>query len=140
MFVDAGQPDDARMQSMEKAFLPWVRARLSDETYLGWLVEHDGEIVGGAGLWLMDFPPHFLHVGAVRAYLLNFYVAPEVRGQGLARTLLESALSETRRRDIEIVTLHASKYGRPLYERFGFLPTNEMMLLREGSASDDTRA
>ena len=27
MFVDAGQPDDARMHSMEKAFIPWVRTR-----------------------------------------------------------------------------------------------------------------
>jgi GNAT superfamily N-acetyltransferase len=134
MFVDAGQPDDARMHSMEAAFLPWVESRLKDATYLGWLATEEGRIIGGAGMWLMNFPPHFLHIETVRAYLLNFYVDPEFRGRGLARTLLQTALAEARRLDIEIVTLHASKYGRPLYEQNGFQPTNEMMLRPEASA------
>jgi GNAT superfamily N-acetyltransferase len=128
------------MDAMEKAFLPWVSARLADRTYLGWLVQHKGEVVAGAGLWLMDFPPHFLHLEAVRAYLLNFYVVPAMRGHGLARTLIDTALREARRLDIEIVTLHASKYGRPLYEQYGFMPTNEMMLRSGGAAADDTRS
>ena len=42
--------------------------------------------------------------------------------------------------DVEIVTLHASKFGRPLYEQHGFQPTNEMMLRPEASAPDRTRA
>jgi GNAT superfamily N-acetyltransferase len=140
MFVDAGQPDGARMRSMETAFIPWVKSRLKDQTYHGWLAHKDGRIVGGAGMWLMDFPPHFLHVETVRAYLLNFYVDPAFRGRGLARTLLQTALAEAHRLDIEIVTLHASKYGRPLYEQHGFAPTNEMMLRPYASPPDRTRA
>jgi GNAT superfamily N-acetyltransferase len=140
MFVDAGQPDDARMHSMEAAFLPWVESRLKDATYLGWLATEEGRIIGGAGMWLMNFPPHFLHVETVRAYLLNFYVDPEFRGRGLARTLLQTALAEANRLDIDIVTLHASKFGRPLYEQHGFQPTNEMMLRPEAGAPDRTRA
>ena len=140
MFVDAGQPDDARMRSMEAAFIPWVKSRLQDATYLGWLANEDGRTIGGAGMWLMDFPPHFLNLEAVRAYLLNFYVDPEFRGRGLARTLLQTALAEARRLDIEIVTLHASKFGRPLYEQNGFAPTNEMMLRPDASVPDHTRA
>jgi GNAT superfamily N-acetyltransferase len=140
MFVDAGQPDDARMRSMEQAFVSWVRFRLQDQTYLGWLAIDGDRAIGGAGMWLMDFPPHFLHIETVRAYLLNFYVDPEFRGRGLARTLLQTALAEANRLDIEIVTLHASKFGRPLYEQHGFTPTNEMMLRPENSAPDRTRA
>jgi GNAT superfamily N-acetyltransferase len=140
MFVDAGQPDDARMQSMERAFLPWVKSRLQDGTYLGWLATEGDRVIGGAGLWLKDFPPHFLQIEAVRGYLLNFYVEPKSRGRGLARTLLRTALAEARRLDIEIITLHASKFGRRLYEQHGFTPTNEMMLRPEGSTADHTRA
>jgi predicted GNAT family N-acyltransferase len=87
-------------------------------------------VVAGAGLWLMDFPPHWMHEGAVRAYLLNFYVDAEVRGHRLAGQLLKLAVDESDRRRIEVVTLHASKFGRPIYERFGFEATNEMMLRR----------
>ena len=140
MFVDAGQAEDVRMGAMEAAFVPWVRSRLENGTYLGWLASEQDRVIAGAGMWLMDFPPHFLNAQPLRAYLLNFFVDPEFRGRGLARSLLEAVLAEARRREIEVVTLHASKFGRPLYEETGFLPTNEMMLLAPGSTPDRTRA
>jgi GNAT superfamily N-acetyltransferase len=70
----------------------------------------------------------------VRAYLLNFYVDPAFRGHGLAHALLKTAVGEARRRGIKVVSLHASRFGRPLYERNGFEATNEMILRVEDSA------
>jgi GNAT superfamily N-acetyltransferase len=128
MFVDAGQADDADLQAMMDNFLAWVRPRLSDGSYVGWLVEEDGRAVAGAGMWLIDFPPHWMDAEPVRAYLLNFYVDPAFRGRGLAYELLTSAVEDARRRGIKVVSLHASKFGKPLYERNGFEPTNEMIL------------
>lgn len=138
MFRDAGQPDDDVMAAMEREFVPWVRAKIAEDKYIGWLASEDGVVVGGAGLWLMEFPPHFLNREAMRAYLLNFYVDPEFRGRGLARALLHEALAEARRREIEVVTLHASKFGRRLYEQNGFKQTNEMMLRAPGIEPDRT--
>ena len=76
----------------------------------------------------MEFPPHFLDPEPRRAYLLNFYVAPEMRGRGFARQLLALAIDEARARGIKVVTLHASKFGKPIYERNGFVMSNEMLL------------
>jgi ribosomal protein S18 acetylase RimI-like enzyme len=109
-------------------FTPWVRAKLEDGSYAGWLTEHEGVLVAGAGLWVMEFPPHYLDPEPRRAYLLNFYVAPEMRGQGLARELLALAVAEAAARGIKVVTLHASKFGKPIYERNGFAMSNEMVL------------
>ena len=64
----------------------------------------------------------------MRAYLLNFYVEPKWRGQGLAYRLLKTAIEETRARGIGVVNLHASVFGKPLYERNGFKVSNEMLL------------
>jgi len=139
MFLDAGQPDDDRMAAMFEAFVPWVREHLVREKYIGWLAREDGKTAGGAGLWLMEFPPHFLQVDPVRAYLLNFYTAPEFRGRGLAKVLLKEAVDEAGRRGCEVVTLHASKFGRPIYEKNGFRQTNEMMLRFDNRAVDSTR-
>ena len=139
MFLDAGQPDDQRMADMYEAFVPWVRGKLAEDRYIGWIASEDGVVAGGAGLWLMEFPPHFLQVAPVRAYLLNFYTAPEFRGRGLAKTLLNTAVDEARRRNCEVVTLHASKFGRPIYEKNGFKQTNEMMLRFDNRAVDATR-
>jgi GNAT superfamily N-acetyltransferase len=128
MFVEMGRPEDAGMRAMLVAFVPWVRERLKDGRYVGWIVTDGEKIVAGAGMFLMDFPPHVRDPHPLRAYLLNFYVQPEARGRGLAYGLLKGAVEEARRRGIRVVSLHASEAGRPLYERNGFAASNEMML------------
>jgi GNAT superfamily N-acetyltransferase len=131
MFVDSGQADDERMGAVIAEFEPWVRRHLDDGSYVGWLTSPDDDplrIVAGAGLLLMDFPPHFLDEQAIRGYLLNFYVEPEWRGHGLAYRLLRTAVEETKARGIGVVSLHASVFGKPLYERNGFKVSNEMLL------------
>jgi len=128
MFADAGVAEEAAMGPMRANFVDWVRPRLADGTYIGWQVEDDGRLVGGAGLWVIDWPPHFMDAEPQRAYLLNFYVAPEMRRHGLARELLALAVAEAKARGIVVVTLHASKFGKPLYEKAGFKLSNEMML------------
>jgi GNAT superfamily N-acetyltransferase len=128
MFEEAGLSTKAHMGQMLVNFVPWVRARLQDDSYAGWLVEQDGRLVGGAGLWVMPWPPHFMDAEPHRAYLLNFYVAPEMRRRGLASELLALAVAEAKTRGIKVVTLHASKYGKPVYEQNGFAVSSEMML------------
>ena len=134
MFFDAVSPLPPTLAAMQSAFEPWVRERLANETYLGWIGEADGQPVAGAGLWIMDFPPHFLDLQPARGYLLNFYVDPAFRGQRLARRLLDLSVAEARRLGLRVLTLHASKFGRPVYERIGFRSNNEMILLTDGSA------
>ena len=109
-------------------FRPWVRSRLESGYYLGWLVEYGGQVVAGAGLMLLDWPPHFTDPNPLRGYLLNVYVGTQHRGRGLARTLTQAAMSESARRGIRVLSLHASRFGKPLYEGLGFVPTNEMWL------------
>ncbi len=136
MFVDSGQGNEARLKEVAENFVPWVRERLIDGRYVGWLTTEDKRVVAGAGMLWMDFPPHWMDPEPVRAYLLNVYVEPEFRGRGLARELLEMAVNDARRRGIKVVSLHASKFGKPLYERNGFEPTNEMILWREADVAD----
>ena len=131
MFDDAGVSAEAAMGPMLANFIPWVRERIANGSYVGWLVDEEGRAVGGAGLWVMEWPPHFLDAEPRRAYLLNFYVAPEMRRRGLARQLLELAVAEAKARGIRVITLHASKFGRPVYEQFGFTAGNEMILRPE---------
>ncbi len=138
MFVDSGQATATAMQTMVDNFVPWVKPRLANGTYVGWIVEtvkivkEEGRPVAGAGTWLMDFPPHWMDAQPVRAYLLNFYVDPAFRGKGLAYRLLRLAIEDARRRGIGVVSLHASRFGKPLYERNGFEQTNEMILQLNG--------
>jgi ribosomal protein S18 acetylase RimI-like enzyme len=129
MFTDAEVEFAIEKDVLAANFIEWLRPKLEDGTYAGWLAEEHGAVVAGAGLWEMDWPPHFLHGEPRRAYLLNFYVAPKARRHGLARKLLALAVGEAKARGIDVVTLHASKFGKPLYERSGFVTSNEMRLV-----------
>jgi GNAT superfamily N-acetyltransferase len=127
MFADNNFATDAHLSAMDAAFHPWLLTHLAANTYIGLFLEEDGQILAGAGIFLMEFPPHWMHFEPRRAYLLNFYTSPEARGRGFAKQLVKASLDECRRLNVDVVTLHASQYGRPIYEKLGFTPTTEMM-------------
>jgi GNAT superfamily N-acetyltransferase len=131
MFTDNQFATEERLAEMDTNFLPWVRERLADDRYVGLLMEEDGVALASAGIHFNDFPPHFLHTEQGRAYLLNFYTTAAARGRGFAKQLLAASVEECRSRGIKAVVLHASPFGRPIYEKFGFTPTSEMMLKLE---------
>jgi GNAT superfamily N-acetyltransferase len=135
MFVDAGQAEGVPLNEVRENFVAWVRPRLQNGSYVGWLVQEGERVVAGVGMWLMEFPPHWMDAMPLRAYLLNFYVEPEFRGCGLAFGLLKATVEEARRRGIKVVSLHASRFGKPLYERNGFEVSNEMILRLEAARS-----
>jgi len=130
MFSELGFRDDQALDAMASAFAIWVRQKMQAGEYLAWLAAGaDGTIAAGAGLWLMDWPPHMIGPGSRRGNVLNVYTRPDQRRQGLARRLMEVVLDSCRTLGIRTIILHASEAGRPLYEALGFEPTNEMRLL-----------
>jgi GNAT superfamily N-acetyltransferase len=128
MFRDNDFATEEVLARMDEAFEPWVHERLSDSRYLGLLVEERNAVVAGAGVFFCDFPPHWRHAEATRAYVLNVYTDPEVRGRGLAKRLMRHILEECRKRGVSTIVLHASPQGRPLYESLGFSQSDEMMI------------
>ncbi len=128
MFADNAFSTETALSASDLQFEPWVRLRLADGRYLGLLLEDGGQVVGGAGIFFADFPPHWMDPQPVRAYVLNVYTAPAARGRGYARTLMERILAECKERGVPTVVLHASPQGRPLYETLGFTVSDEMML------------
>ena len=131
MFADNQLATEQRYTEMDLNFLPWVTERLADGRYIGLLLEDTSshQVIAGAGIYYLDWPPHYLDPAPSRAYLLNFYTEPEDRGEGHAKTLLAAAVAECRAKNPNIViTLHASRFGRRIYEAFGFKHHNEYAL------------
>jgi len=130
MFAAMGYSDPAALDAMSSAFEPWLRRKMETGDYLAWFaISQDNAIAAGLGLWLMDWPPHLIGSGARRGNILNVFVRPENRRQGIARELMRVALEWCRASGIDHVILHSSVEGRHLYDSLGFTQTNEMRLL-----------
>ncbi|MGB2677641.1 MAG: GNAT family N-acetyltransferase [Candidatus Acidiferrum sp.] len=129
MFFDMGNRDERALGAMSEKFRPWLRRKMEAGEYLAWLViAPDGTVAAGAGLWLMDWPPHMAAGGKWRGNILNVYTEAAYRRQGLARQLMLVAMDWCERKGVGAVILHASPEGRTLYESLGFEATNEMRL------------
>jgi GNAT superfamily N-acetyltransferase len=56
-------------------------------------------------------------------------VEPHHRRKGLARNITDALIEWCKQNGFQSVALHASEFGRGLYEKLGFRPTNEMRLV-----------
>lgn len=131
MFVDAGRQDSQQLKNMSERFEAWVKDMISQDKYYGWLTMDGDKVVAGAGLLILDWPPHPLDPGSHRGYLLNVYVEPAYRRKRLGSQLVERALAEARQKNIRVVALHSTEEGRPMYESNGFRRTDEMFYVEQ---------
>ena len=139
MFDEMGEvPPDAfeilRAKSRER-----LHDLLNRGEYIGWLAipaQRPDIIAGGAGVQLRDVLPHPLSranegnkiAEGRHAIIINVFTEPQWRRQGVALLLLQRIIAWGRAERLDCLVLHASEAGRSLYERLGFVGTNEMRL------------
>lgn len=136
MFVDLGAKDSARIERMAAAFVPYAAEHMPRGELRAWLAEADGAPIAGVAAVIQQVPPSMRNPEGTVGYILNMYVEPEWRRQGVARSLMETAIDALRTRGIGGVVLHASDQGRPLYEKLGFAASSEMRLFFDPAGFD----
>ena len=120
--------DQFRVRSAER-----THELLTSGEYVGWLAhpaDAPENIVAGAGIQLRQVLPHPADeerfAEGRHALLINVFTEPEWRRRGLGELLLRHIIRWSIQQKIDRLVLHASEDGRRMYERLGFVPTNEM--------------
>jgi len=125
--IDALRADQGDL--LEAAILRYIVQAMPAGTFRSWVVEHEGTVVAGGGLQLRTLRPRPGYVyGEPEGLIVSMWTDPEHRRHGLGRQVVEAILAWGRANGVTRFTLHASNDGRPLYELYGFRPTNEMRL------------
>ena len=110
-------------KTAKKAF-----AENTHTAYLLW----DGETLAGTGaVSYFQVMPTVHNPTGRKAYLMNLYTAPQYRRQGIATRILTRLVEDAHRRGVTAISLEATAMGRPLYEKFGFVPMEHEMELPE---------
>jgi GNAT superfamily N-acetyltransferase len=129
MWWDIGRRDESLLREMEIAAREYFLSALIDGSYRGFLaVNSDQQVVGGGGVIISPWPGQLGSRIPKRAMILNMYVERGYRRRGIARALMDAMIAWCRDNHFTNVSLHASEEGRPLYEKLGFQPTDEMRL------------
>jgi GNAT superfamily N-acetyltransferase len=108
----------------------WMSERLGgDSRWRCWIAEREGRPVGDIWLNLIEKIPNPAPEAEYHAYITNFYVLEEARGQGIGSKLLGIALEWCESRRVHAAVLWPSDRSRPLYERNGFAVRDDLMEL-----------
>jgi len=138
MWQNMGEVPDHLFESLRARCEGQLRRALAEGTYAGWLANDNAaeRIIAGAGVHLRNVMPHPLRranetvaiAEGRHGTIINVFTEPEWRRRGVAALLLQRIIDWSREVHLDRLVLHASDAGRALYEKMGFVATNEMRL------------
>lgn len=88
--------------------------------FIAFIAENGGEIVGVAYMIRWQFLPGFDEKTESRGYIFNVYTVPEMRGRGIASSLVSLLIEEAKSLGIGYLNLHATKNAEGIYRKIGF--------------------
>jgi GNAT superfamily N-acetyltransferase len=122
---DAGPVDEP---AYEQAFADWYAAE--GDHRVAWIAFVDGTPAGMLNLLEYRRMPRPGRLDSRWGYVSNVFVLGRYRNRGLGRELLDAMLAFARERSYARLVLSPSERARPLYERVGFGPVDELLLQR----------
>ena len=127
MWEDIADHTEAELDAADRVYRQWTRRRMKSGKLVGFLAEtRDGRVVSGGCVWLQEIQPMPGRPDRVQPYLLSMYTEPEFRGRGLATRIVREAIRWSKARGYFRLSLHASDFGRAIYQRQGFKRSWEM--------------
>ena len=139
MWRDIGAAPDQIRPDWRARTLRFIEDAAECRHFQATLAVAGGRIVGSAcgqifaGLSPDILEPHYKRKG----YIWGVYVAPEFRRRGIARALTAATTEHLRAVGCTQIHLNASATGRPVYEKLGFMPANEMRLMVEATKGQE---
>ena len=130
------QPDDLAVFLQNHSVEAWEK-ELSDPAFAVRLAEKDGRMVGYAKVG----PPHLpFEPRGEAAELRQLYVVEEMKGQGIAQSLMDWVIERARRRRADYLYLSVfteNHRARRFYEKYGFEPEGTYAFMVGNHADED---
>ena len=135
MFRDMKRTTPAIEAPLFASCADYLATALATGEYVGWVAQLTAAphtAIAGAGVQRRPLIPRpdpagRMLLAGLEGLIVNVYVDPLYRRQGLARQLLAAIIDWAPGAGIVRLVLHASADGRPLYESLGFQAGNEML-------------
>jgi GNAT superfamily N-acetyltransferase len=147
MFQEMGDVPPEMFEPLRSGAERWLREAFARGEYVGWLATSASstEVIAGVGVQLRRVAPHPAKINGKaaigqgrHAIVINVFTEPAWRRRGLGELLMKEIIEFAKAERLDRLVLHASKHGRGLYERLGFVATNGMRFGGELSVEPST--
>ena len=130
MWLDLGFDEDSISSDWKDIILQYIQNARQNLHYQAFIAEIEGNIVGSAGCQLFDglYPWIFKRECRQYGYIWGVYVEKSYRDRGIGKKLTGRTTEYLKSLGCIRAVLHASPQGKPVYDRLGFIPSNQMHL------------
>lgn len=133
MFQDMGDVSGDAFEILRVKARARLEQWIARGDYNGWLatpVDKPEVVVAGAGVQLQPILPRPVNVSTIgegrQGTIVNVFTEPQWRRRGIAGLLIQEIIVWSKNEQLDRLVLHASDEGRSIYEKLGFVPSNEM--------------
>lgn len=133
MFQDMGDVAGDAFETLRTKARKHLEQWLDKGNYIGWLASPADEpevVVAGAGVQLQPILPRPVDASTIgegwQGTIVNVFTEPQWRRRGIAGLLIKEIITWSKNEQLDRLILHASEEGRSIYERLGFVASNEM--------------
>ena len=116
----AGPLPAARSDEHRASIEAYLRSHVPDGRLRVWVADAAGEVVGMAGLIVIDRPPHPRSRRAPEAMVFNVMTTAAWRRRGVGRAVMEALIADGRALGCRRLLLRTSDEGSHLYASLGF--------------------
>lgn len=114
-------------QAFEKKTKQYLQEHLEKRDLMVLAAEEKGEIVSACLVNFYDTVPSVENASGKYAELRNVYTKPLYRRRGISEKLVQTSMEMAKKRGAEIMRLHYTEDGLPLYLKLGFVPEGKYM-------------
>jgi GNAT superfamily N-acetyltransferase len=125
-----GNPADLPvLAALEREYAGKLASEIPSGACIAWVVQSGDHLVSSGAISIVSYVPVPHDLSSRIALLHSIYTEPEYRHRHHARRITQAAADCCRDQGIRRLYLFASEAGRPVYEKAGFVPVPNMMLL-----------
>lgn len=119
------------MSELERYNREYYKHEIPLEGHIACFVLSDRKKIGCGGICIYDELPSPDNPSGKCAYLMNIYVRPEFRHNGVGRSIIYWLIEQAQKKEITKIYLETSTNGRNMYQNIGFENMQDMMIYKK---------
>ncbi len=117
-----GLDDSIDMTEVETQSRFYYEQALAEGFHTAYLVFDGSVFIGAGGISYYTVMPTYHNSTGKKAYIMNMYTKLEYRRMGIATRTLDLLVQDAKEQGVTSISLEATEMGKPLYEKYGFVP------------------